>query len=179
MGAIIWHTVGEPEFSGLGQNDFRPTLFTDRYCPLQCLYTIPSTHVMTVTIPGTHVSWCCQQGLWWSLNLYVILTESFSSTLTILWDNMLVSVFLLGSNLNVHATSENIQAVTRYNCHVRPPPKGWLVFNLWKQDTLERKFLSFWPHFLCLAYRKPVLFLLIIQQTVQTFCLSMYCMIGL
>ena len=75
------------------------------------------------------------------------LTESFPSTLTILWDNMLVSVCLLGSNLNVHPKPENIQAVTRYNWHLHPSPKGWLDFQLWKQDTLETKFLSFWPHF--------------------------------
>lgn len=55
LGAITGHMIYEPEFSGLGQNDFRPTLVTDQYCPLPCLYTIPSTPVMTVTIPGTHV----------------------------------------------------------------------------------------------------------------------------
>ena len=37
---------------------------------------------------------------------------------------MLVSVRLLGSNLNVHAKPENIQAVTRYNWHLHPSPKG-------------------------------------------------------
>jgi hypothetical protein len=52
------------------------------------------------------------------------LTESSPSILTILQDNMLVSVCLLGSNLNVHAKPENIQAVMRYNWHLHPSPKG-------------------------------------------------------
>lgn len=113
---------------------------------LYSLYIRLSTTAISVTIPGTHVSWCCpalpvmelqplQYPHWIIPFNFNHLMRHYDGLCVFTWKQFKCSCY-----------TRNIQGVKRNSCHLNPSPKAWLDFHLWQQDTLEMKLLSFWPY---------------------------------